>query len=306
MRTKKSNIKNDFYYHILELLENGVQPKHIRKRLNLSYQGLNYYLRQLKENNNIEKVGYGTWKVKQKELKKVTMYGRKIRGHAFRFKIIPKHNHYQSLIKKLEKKNIKFKRVGINKKTYSFKFKTKTIWICSNGTIDIIFRRGESKYRDSALASHNSAWHTALSITKALRNRFSEDLTYWKGNFKVKCSKQHYSLIKNELAGELRSRGVNYIEVKGDDGEVWLLVDNSFNLEELEAIHPKKSIRDTDKVLTPFMNTIRAEPRILDKLTYSIQGLVNFNQQYAENIQLHLSTLQEMKETLKAIQEKLK
>ena len=265
-QVKKQYQNENFYFNILNLLENGLNLKQISNRLNITKQALNYYIKQLKENNNIQKVGYGTWQVISKEVKKDTMYGKSIRSHAFRFKLIPKQEIYFKILKTLPSKNIEFKQVGINKKTISFKFKKQTIWVCSNNTIDIIFRSGESFYSNSAKQGYSKAFYKALNLAYSLQNKLNIDLSYWKGNFKLKVLKQHYSLIKNELASELRNRGVNYVEIKDNLGIIWCLCDNSFNLEELEAVHNRTGIRDTDRVLSPFMNTLRENPKVLNDL----------------------------------------
>lgn len=267
---KKSISNLDFYFTILELLEKGLNPTDISKRLNMSKQAIFYYIRLLKANGNIKKIGYGVWKVTSKEVKKSTMYGRNIRAHSYRFKLIPKNNIYYQAKITLNKTKTNYKFIGINKKTISFKFKTHTIWICQNGTIDIIFRRGQSFFSSSAKSGYDKAFQTALNLVLSLQNKLKVNISYWKGNFKLKANKQHYSLIKNELAQEMRGRGINYTEIRDNNNILWCLVDNSFNLDELEAVNNKTAIKDTDKVLTPFMNALRENPNILEELTQNI------------------------------------
>lgn len=70
----------------------------------------------------------------------------------------------------------------------------------------------------------------------------------------VKC---HVSDCDNEIARDWLLSG-NHFQVRADDdGRVWCLLDNSFNLLELETVHPDTSIRDMEAVISPFLNDLR-------------------------------------------------
>lgn len=280
MRSKKKHTKDiDFYFTLLDLLEKGITPSKISKRLSISKQALNYYIKRLKENSYIEKVGYGVWKVNSKEVKKSTIYGRKIRGHGFRVKVTPKTLDKEKILKNLTD----YKIIGSFKNVISFKFRNHTIWICRE-SIDIIFKKGYSIFSNSARDSHNKAILKTLDLIKGLENRLRQDFSYFKGNYKVRVKKHHYSLVKNELAKELLNRGINYVEIRDSDNLLWALVDNSFNLEEFEAVNSKTAIKDTDKVLSPTFNALRENPNLLNDL--------------AENITLNTKMLKQMQEEI--------
>lgn len=72
----------------------------------------------------------------------------------------------------------------------------------------------------------------------------------------IKVVNSHYSEIENEFAQECEKKS-HKLRVEGTkDGLVWLVVDNSFNLHELETVNPKESKFDMDRVKT-FFNDIR-------------------------------------------------
>ena len=81
-------------------------------------------------------------------------------------------------------------------------------------------------------------------------------------NYWIKPSRHHYSLINNELAKKLNQDKVK-LEIRDEKNKIWMLIDNSFNLNECEYIDPKKNIVDATG-FKRFFNEIRKEPEILE------------------------------------------
>jgi len=77
--------------------------------------------------------------------------------------------------------------------------------------------------------------------------------------------KAHYAETNNEIAKESLKKNQR-IAIRGEDGLTWVLVDNSFNLKELEAVHPRRSKEDMEEVIKPFLNTLRGNPNILNDM----------------------------------------
>ena len=79
--------KQKLYFTVWELLKQGKNPATISKELNITKQKISYYTTRLKELGVIEKVGYGTWKVKTSTKEHLEhaldIKNKKIRGHAF-------------------------------------------------------------------------------------------------------------------------------------------------------------------------------------------------------------------------------
>lgn len=70
----------DFYFTILNLINQNHNPTHISKTLNRSKQAVNHYIKVLKGWGIIEKRGYGVWEVKKdKYTDFITQYGKNIR-----------------------------------------------------------------------------------------------------------------------------------------------------------------------------------------------------------------------------------
>ncbi len=72
----------------------------------------------------------------------------------------------------------------------------------------------------------------------------------------IKLVKAHYSEMDNEFAKEKRLSGEKFQIRCKDSGKLWLIIDNSFNLDELEFIHPETGEQDATK-LKGFIDDIR-------------------------------------------------
>lgn len=73
----------------------------------------------------------------------------------------------------------------------------------------------------------------------------------------IKEVNAHYSEIDNELAKEC-DKTKEKIDVKATkDGKTWFKIDNSFNLHELETLHPETGKEDMGEVVRPFFNDLR-------------------------------------------------
>lgn len=76
----------------------------------------------------------------------------------------------------------------------------------------------------------------------------------------VKLVKQHFAEVNNELAKDLNVKKEK-LSIRGNDGKVWLLVDNSLNLHELETLHPELAEEDMN-IIKPFFDDLRRNPAV--------------------------------------------
>jgi hypothetical protein len=72
----------------------------------------------------------------------------------------------------------------------------------------------------------------------------------------IRIVNAHYSEINNSLAKECNIKKER-IKVYSNDGKLWFLIDNSFNLNEAETVNPKTSKVDMEEVVAPFFNDLR-------------------------------------------------
>jgi hypothetical protein len=72
----------------------------------------------------------------------------------------------------------------------------------------------------------------------------------------------HLAEIKNDLAEEARVQRQKIV-VRGENGKVWLITDNSFNLDEMETVESRAAGEDMERVVAPYMNNLREHAHLL-------------------------------------------
>ena len=240
---KKTTGKKDFYLEVLLELQKDTNLTRIRNKLNLSKQSLNYYLTKLKGFGYLEQKGNGWYEITEKGKnngKNMTKYSSKkeadtIRGHAYIWEIelnvIP--TNWKNRIKILENSGINFKLVGALKNTPRIKVLGRKIWLC-NDHLRIFDIEKASYYGNDAKESKLNAKLEAFKIIRTLENKLNISLT----ENKLKFKKEHYAIIKNDLAKHHNKEGV-IMRISDKEGE-WLLIDDSLGFGgELETIGKK-------------------------------------------------------------------
>lgn len=235
--------KKDFYLAVLFEFEKDTNLTRIKNKLNLSKQSLNYYINKLKRFGYLEQKSEGWYEITEKGKnigKNVTKYDSKIniddvRAHAMVWEIeiekIP--NNWKDRIKVLEKHEINFKLVGALKNTPRIKVLGRKVWLC-NSHIRIFDIEKASYYGKDAKESQINAKLEAFRILRVIENKLNIKLC----ENKLKFQKEHYAIVKNDLAKYQNSKGV-IMRISDEEGE-WLLIDDSLEQGgELETIGKK-------------------------------------------------------------------
>jgi hypothetical protein len=276
--TKRSN-SDDSYLSIIALLKLGLRPSEIATESGVPKTTLQSHLNTLKKRGDIYKAGYGVWNVtvnteSTKKRSTKTIYVAKntppseirqnlhmfipdsVRAHAFLFTLkVPSDLRNWTNEKReeyLDRRNIPYKSLGIigggqrlvidGRKTH-----------LTNKSI-VIYDRS-SYFAEKAIEAKSNAVHSFISIIKKLERTLHVELTFG-SDYKFKVSRQHYALVKNALAQQYNSEGLK-LEVRSEgDNSLWFLIDNSFNLDEAEGVHPKTGMTDTQRVQDMF-NSIK-------------------------------------------------
>jgi len=291
---KKSAKNEKFLLHQLKL---GLNPSRISKKYNIKKQNLNYYLRKLKEKGMIKKVGYGVWEVKEVKIFKQghpkKQVKKQVRGHAFIWKIkVPKEAKGYNYLDRLTQKKIKFKIVG-TLKFPRIVLNNRKIWL---GNKNIVIFEPFSFFSIDSINARKLAIYKLLETLKKLENKLAINLE----PYKFTPRREHYSLVKNQLAIQCNKTGEK-IYISDKDG-LWLCVDNSYNLNELETLGKKSLV--TNKQLQDWWNShkktkFEVTPEFTLKM---LNGLAATQVMNAENIIKHQKVLDEMLTTLKKIQ----
>jgi predicted transcriptional regulator len=239
MEVKEVTRKKDFYLSILNKLKETTNLSKLRKDLNISKQNLNYYLRRLKKEGLIENDSYGSWKLTGKSKNpsnhEKLLSKDSVRGHGVVVSLnLPKEiKGYENRTEIIKKKGIHFKLVGAKENTPRIKVLGRKVWLCNN-SIRIYDKPNESYYGNNAIESRVLAFRELKKIVSILENKLGIKLNPTDIEFK----KEHFALIKNDLAIEQNRKG-EILKVSDEDGE-WLIVDDSLGKGgELETIGKK-------------------------------------------------------------------
>jgi len=187
----------------------------------------------------LEKKGDGWYEVKKevKSSKNMTKYDIKlkkdmVRGHAYiwRIELTRKPENWNKRLNLIKKKKINHKLVGALKTTPRIKVMGRKIWLC-NDHIRIFDIEKSSYYGNDNKEARENSTMKLFEIVKALENK----LGFLIKPFEFSVQKEHYALIKNDLAIDHNKKGV-IMRIEDEEGE-WLLIDDSLGMGgELETI----------------------------------------------------------------------
>ena len=326
MQSKKMTYKNNFYFSILNELKTKTNLKNIQKKLNISKQSLNYYLRELKKNGFIKNKGYGWWELtnKSKNSIKYSIFLKKdtIRGHAYiwEVKLIKKPKDWDERLEIIKKKQINYKLIGAKRTTPRIKALGRKVWLC-NDHLRIFDIEKSSYYGDNAIESRKNSFLQLLRIVQVLENKLGFNLKPFEWEFK----KEHYALIKNDLAIDQNRKGI-IMRISDEQGE-WLLVDDSLGQGgELETIgkkafntnipmqkwwndHKKNKFKITPTFLMENINEVTQNQLMFNENfeshVKSIRQLGNSAEANTKSTELLARTILEMKESFENQIEKL-
>jgi hypothetical protein len=298
--TKEPANQNGRLY-IYSRIKEGIIPTGIIKENKLSERSIWRYMKELILAGCIKKIGYGVWKAIKQPAKVYVDNPKsmsKVRSHGFGFYLkIPTFYHWNQRKDFLIKNNIAFKNDNLGHGQV-LDFKGYHIFLYKNG-IRFLQKQGfEGIFTNSATLGNEIATRHILSVIRSLENLFKQDLATNK-QYKIKITKQHHALIKNELANLYNKQGKK-LQIFNEDG-LWLMIDNSFNLDELETVKGTTASLDMDNVVKPFFNSLKEAPFT----AYDFRAVYEIQQMFNENIVKHMKVLDEMSITLKKIQESL-
>lgn len=207
-----------------------------------------------------------------------------VRGHAFMFKLaIPKNQSWEKREERLKQKEIQYKKLSLFGGGEGIEFKGRKIHLTSKS---IIVYEKESFISETAKKSKSRAIHNFLRLIKNLERKLNYDFSF-KGRYKFRVSRQHYALIKNALATQYEDEKKK-LHVYTDEG-LWFLIDNSFNLNEAETVHPRTGVKDNEKVQN-FFNSLKKDPLTTTEIKSNFNEVKEMIKESSEN-QIQLSQL---------------
>ncbi len=309
--TRSTNL----YLSIFNLLKDGYRPSKICDKLDIKKNTLQYYLSSLKRSGFIKKIGYGTWEIvknfdkkKYKQVQKSTRVGMdqlellspdNVRGHAFQFVLkLPENlknwNKREEIFNKIDFNYDPLLLGGINR-GQKIVFKGRKIWL-TNKSIVIYEKSSYVAYTSKQAQKHAIA--DLLKLIRGLERKLQANFSI-KGSYKFKVSRQHYALVKNALAKQYDREGKK-LQIYNSSG-LWFLIDNSYNLNEAETVHPKTTVKDNEKVQN-FFNGLKDQEGYTPSfvVTSIAKNTENLNQ-YARHLKSHVKSVKDLGEGVKEL-----
>lgn len=318
---KKRKGKNFVLYveKIYNYIKEGMKFSDICEKMNMSKQRLQYYVDYLIEGDFIKKSGYSCWEIikdfSNNELKQVQKTYRiansklieisklppdTIRGHAIKIKLfLPKavynSNAWKNRQETFLKQDVKFTPIeslygggeNIILNGTEFNLTNRSILITLNNSY---FGQDIDKVRTEMFID---VLRSIKRLERLLCANFGEF-----NNYKFKICRQHFSLIKNCLAKVYLKSKNEFLKVSDENG-LWLLVDNSFSLSELECISPETAQADVEGIRNYFNSHKRTDFKVTPDFilqTFRVQDELNLQIFEAlDDIKIKVKELEEMR-----------
>ena len=287
---------------VLALIKAGRSPAQISKDHNIPKQTLSYTVGKLKKAGCIERIGYGVWSYLKpfNKSQKTAVIGRNsgeglkpntIRGHGFLFKLdlpTPFRNwdKREKILKDLKIKYDPYFVGGVKRGQRITAQKTKIALTDKS----ILINFPESYIAETPKLARKDAVARFLRVVRHLERMMRADFSQF-GKYKFRVSRQHYALIKNSLARQYLDDEYNQKKLHIYSGRgLWLLIDNSYNLKELEAVHKDTAVKDSTKVQDFFNGLDMVDgytPQfILKQLATNNAQLLEYKEQNKEHLKL--------------------
>ena len=316
----KSQINQLKQIKLLQLISGYKSIKDISKELNIKensvYVTRKRYIKRglLNKDNTLTSKGFDTLRTTIGYLKTVksTVKSDTIRLHNLVFTIDIQHlKNWKNRREFLELKCIKFEELGLsNWQGERIIVDNTKIWLTNKRIILYMSNYyGKDNEEDSNIVFKRALDDLMFNYIPRLEQLLKINLRGL-GGYNVRVSRNHYALMKNALADKYYQDNKKlYIRKKG---ELWLVIDNSLNLKELETVSSKNG-REDNIIVQDFFNDLKDNPIVPSEI---IQGFNQFGSALKDmkknalipltkQIKLHLEVQRETLITLKKIQEKL-
>ena len=97
----------------------------------------------------------------------------------------------------------------------------------------------------------------------------------------------------------------NKLYISDELGDIWLIADYSFNVNELETIHPKRADEDMEGVHN-FMNDLRKNPTTFSEVLEVTNGIQQNQLVFDRNMASHLNVLGKLGEAVEELTKSVK
>jgi len=152
-------------------------------------------------------------------------------------------------------------------------------------------------------ADPKKAFHDSLTYWSkfALRLESDLDIVLIKNRLQNwKLVNMHVAEVDNELANDYQVRG-DKLQVYGRDGKLWALIDNSFNLRELETVSGVRSVDDMERVQGVFNDYREGSAPLPSDVWRLVAQSVKLHEESAAGIRSLVELMQPAKTEVKPV-----
>jgi len=198
----------------------------------------------------------------------------RLHGQQFKIKIIESSNYYKNLLKTKNQIFIDANPVNL--------YKNSIIVSCNE------LRDFREKTPDLCLTLASNYWN---KIFFQLQDKL-KIIIIKAQNTQINQFNGHFSELNNELAKYCNEKKAN-IRIKGEgDNLTWLIADKSWNINELETIHPREAQVDMQEAVQPFFNSLRKNKGYTPQLILDVMGdLIKDRAFYAREHRSHVASI---------------
>jgi len=249
----------------LLLTRERMTPAKIANRRGKSRQSTYKIIKKLKEKGflklGLQKVdkSRGTPSNKVDKSKKIRLH-----GQEFNLRILWKDGRYSSAKKKANFLNVD----GNSIKLY-------------NDSLEVY--SGRSFWGFDARDSTSQSLKYWIKIFARLENDLNILLLKDRSQ-NIKLVKAHYAEVDSEIAKDYELKNERLSVKAAEDGKLWLIVDNSFNLRELETVHPQTSQNDMVKVQKQVNDWRLNDPPTMSQVMGVIGHVLDINKETAAGL----------------------
>lgn len=209
----------------------------------------------------------------------------RLHGQEFNIKILYKDQRYRKLLEKSNTINIDGNTIRLYK-----------------NSIEIY--SGQSFYADTAHKATVRSFQYWNRLFARLENDLNLILVKPRSQ-NIKLVNQHYAEINNELAEECEKKADKIRVYTTDEGKLWFVIDNSFNLHEAET-QGKTSKQDMDEVVRPFFNDLRDNsPPVPSTIWNVLAQNIEISSSNAQAIQAYATIPEKYNDSINALNEQI-
>lgn len=288
---------NNTSLQILKYLTQFITIKKISKYVKISRTATYKHINKLLEKELIRRIG-NSYEVTEQGLHTINKYSTgliRLHNLAFKLTILNKPNNWELKRTKIAEIRSFSKQIELNNNSYEIhnfsNIKIKT----TNNSIIFYMPSFYGKDTDDCFKQAlDSLFRVIPKVESIFKIVLIKDR---KANIEIISS--HYAKLQDSLAKLYKAEN-NKLYVKDESGNIWLIADYSFRVNELETIYNKTAKEDMD-IVQGFLNDLRKNPINQSQLMGMI-GQVTANQLiFAENMKSHINAIQTLSKEVKRL-----